>query len=131
MGKIVSGENAVNGDRVPDMREISGFTGEFKANGTDYKQLVSELPKTFREKLTSGYDMKSFAKIFEDEEMMRTVDGFLSCGMNISRTARVLYMHRNTLIYRLGTIRRQTGLDLRDFEDAVNFKLLHYLYLIK
>lgn len=135
MDKINGGQNpesrGENGERVPDMRELSGFTGGFATGGTDFTELVSALPKTFREKLTSGYDMKGFAKIFEDEEMMRTADAFLSCGMNISRSARVLYMHRNTLIYRLGTIRRQTGLDLRDFKDAVNFKLLHCLYLIK
>lgn len=118
-------------ERVAYMPDISGFSGGKGGNKTDYTELIAALPKSFREKLTSGYDMKSFAKIFEDEEMMRTAEAFLSSGMNVSRTARVLYMHRNTLIYRLGAIRRQTGLDLRDFTDAVNFKLLHYLYLLK
>lgn len=131
MDKIYRAQSAEKSERVPDILEINGFGGEKQANKIDYKQLVSALPKPFREKLTAGFDMKKFAKIFEDEEMMRTADAFFACGMNISLTARVLYMHRNTLIYRLGTIKRYTGLDLKDFESAVNFKLLHYLYLIK
>lgn len=124
-------EKFTESNRVAYMPDISGFSGEKSGNKEVYTELIAALPKSFREKLTSGYDMKSFAKIFEDEEMMRTAEAFLSSGMNVSRTARVLYMHRNTLIYRLGAIRRQTGLDLRDFTDAVNFKLLHYLYVLK
>lgn len=132
MDKITDGgANGANDKRVPDMPDLTGFYGKNDGNKTDYTEIISALPKTFKEKLTSGYDMMSFAKIFEDEEMMRTADAFLNCGLNVSRTARVLYMHRNTLIYRLGAIRRQTGLDLRDFTSAVNFKLLHYLYILK
>ena len=42
-----------------------------------------------------------------------------------------MYMHRNTLIYRLNAIRRQTGFDLRVFKMAVTFKILHYLYVLR
>lgn len=42
----------------------------------------------------------------------------------MSDTARQLYIHRNTLVYRLDKVQRQTGLDLRKFEDAVTFKIL-------
>ena len=63
--------------------------------------------------------------------MMQTVETYLDCGMNISETARRLYMHRNTLMYRLNSIRKNTGMDLSSFDDAVTFRLLHYLYIIK
>lgn len=90
--------------------------------------IVQTLSKSQREKLMSGYDVKNFAKIFEDKEMMRTADAFLINGMNVSRAARQLFMHRNTLIYRLNGIRRITGLDLRNFDMAMTFKILHVLY---
>lgn len=115
-------------NKAPDVFELSRFKDGERIN---FQEIVTILPKSVREKISSGYDIKKFAKIFEDEEMMLTVNTFLSSGMNVSETARKLYMHRNTLIYRLGVIDRQTGLDLHDFEMAVTFKLLHYLYILK
>ena len=96
-----------------------------------FYECLSLLTKSQREKLISGYDIKSFAKIFEDGELMRTIETFLGCGMNVSLASRTLYMHRNTLIYKLNAIRRTTGLDLRDFGAAVTFEILHTLYNLK
>lgn len=96
-----------------------------------FKEVLSQLSKSQREKLISGYDVKSLAKVFEDDEMMRTVEAFLRNGMNVSRTARILYMHRNTLIYKLNAIKKLTGLDLRDFGMAATFKILHTMYIMK
>ena len=84
-----------------------------------------------REKLISGYDIKNLAKVFEDGGMMNTIKTFLDNGMNVSLTARILYMHRNTLIYKLNAIKKLTGFDLRDFRMAVTFSILHNLYLLK
>lgn len=114
--------------------DISGSnvkTDEHIYDKAGLKEVLSCLSKPQREKFISGYDIKKFAKIFEDEEMMRTVDAFLENGMNASETSRALYMHRNTLAYRLNSIRRQTGLDLKNFEMAVTFKILHILYTMK
>ena len=59
-----------------------------------------------------------------DEELLGTVDMFFRKDLNLSDTARQLYIHRNTLVYRLEKIRQETGFDLRSFKDAVTFKLL-------
>ena len=56
--------------------------------------------------------------------MLYTIDMFFKKDLNLSDTARQLYIHRNTLVYRLDKVQRQTGLDLRSFEDAVTFKIL-------
>lgn len=126
------GENeAVNFQRVPDMLELNRFFEAEKGNRVNYREVVAALPKSVREMLTSGFEMKNFAKIFEDQSMMQTVEAYLGSGMNISETARRLYMHRNTLMYRLKIIRKNTGLDLSKFSDAVTFELLHYLYMLK
>ncbi len=58
-----------------------------------------------------------------DEEEMATVYTFFECSLNISETARRLYVHRNTLMNRLEKIQKKTGLDIRIFEDAVTFKI--------
>lgn len=60
--------------------------------------------------------------ITQDEEMLFTVRKFLENDLNISETAKKLYINRNTLIYRLNKIQKDTGLDLRKFDDAMTFK---------
>ncbi len=55
---------------------------------------------------------------------LMTVSPFFENNLNLSEAARKLYIHRNTLIYRLEKIQRVTGLDLRTFEDAVLLKII-------
>ena len=92
------------------------------------EEILSYLTKSQRERLISGYDMKNFARIFEHGDLMVAADCFFENGMNISKTARKLYMHRNTLIYRLNKIQKATGMDLRNFDMAVTFRILRVLY---
>ena len=100
----------------------------FSPKSIPIEDMVSCLTKSQRERLISGYDMKNFARIFEHGDLMTAVGCFFENGMNISETARKLYMHRNTLIYRLNKIQKTTGMDLRNFEMAVTFRRLHALY---
>ena len=58
-----------------------------------------------------------------DEETLQTVERFFENDLNISETARQLYIHRNTLVYRLERFQKIIGLDVRKFEDAMTFKL--------
>ncbi|MDR2515200.1 MAG: helix-turn-helix domain-containing protein [Christensenellaceae bacterium] len=62
-----------------------------------------------------------------NEEMMKTITTFFDCHLNISESARQLYIHRNTLVYRLDKVQASTGLDLRTFDNAIIFKLLFML----
>ena len=94
-------------------------------------EIISQLTKSQREKLIAGYDLRNFARIFEDSDTMAMVDGFLENDMNISETAKKLYMHRNTLIYRLNKIYVETGLDLRKFDMALTFYILRILYTMR
>lgn len=58
-----------------------------------------------------------------DEETLATVNSFLDNNLNVSEASRKLYVHRNTLMYRLEKIEKATGLDIREFEDAMTFKI--------
>lgn len=63
------------------------------------------------------------ARLFNDE-MLSTIEKFFENNLNLSETARQLFIHRNTLVYRIDKIQKLTGLDLRMFDDALTFKLL-------
>ncbi len=67
-------------------------------------------------------------EVFEDEEMLATAEAFLQSSLNVSETSRNLYMHRNTLLYRLDKIEKATGLNIRQFSDAVSFRVLTVLH---
>ncbi len=110
-----------------NMLERTHFTPE----NIPLSEIISQLTKAQRERLISGYDLKKLARIFEDADTMDTVDSFLKHGMNVSEASRVLYMHRNTLIYRLNKIQSVTGLDVRAFDSAVTFEILRILYELK
>jgi len=58
-----------------------------------------------------------------DEETLTTINKFFDNNLNVSETSRQLYIHRNTLVYRLDKLQKSTGLDLRTFEDAITFKI--------
>ena len=71
-----------------------------------------------------------------DEEILTTVNKFLENSLNVSETSRQLYIHRNTLVYRIEKLQKAIGLDMRVFDDALTFKIalmvLEYLrYLEK
>jgi carbohydrate diacid regulator len=71
-------------------------------------------------------------EIMDDEEMVETAEEFLRCSLNVSETSRQLFVHRNTLVYRLEKIYKLTGLDLRKFDQAIVFKvaMMVHKYLV-
>lgn len=58
-----------------------------------------------------------------DEETLTTINKFFENNLNVSETSRQLYVHRNTLVYRLEKLQKSTGLDIRKFDDALTFKI--------
>ena len=58
-----------------------------------------------------------------DDETLNTINMFLENNLNVSETARQLYVHRNTLLYRLEKLQKVTNLDIRIFDDALTLKI--------
>ena len=81
-------------------------------------QLPIPLCKMFIREIFEGKSPDDF-----DEETLITINKFFENSLNVSETSRQLYIHRNTLVYRLDKIQKSTGLDLRVFEDAITFKI--------
>jgi carbohydrate diacid regulator len=81
-------------------------------------QLPISLCKVFLKEVFKKCSIESI-----DREIMFTIYKFFENSLNVSETARKLFVHRNTLVYRIEKIKRMTGLDLRNFEDAIVFKI--------
>ena len=85
-------------------------------------RLIYQLPTTLCEAfLQEVFRRGSLDSL--DEETLETVRAFFEYNLNVSETSRKLFVHRNTLVYRLEKIRKITGLDLREFDHAVTFKV--------
>ncbi|WP_336776870.1 PucR family transcriptional regulator [Paenibacillus sp. MMO-58] len=69
-------------------------------------------------------------ELFVEAEMLATLETFFSLDCNVSETAKKLYIHRNTLLYRLDKLKQETGLDVRQFRDAVLVKIILLLYKV-
>lgn len=86
-------------------------------------RLIYQLPLSLCEMFIQEVFGDTVPDILEDEEAMNTINKFFENSLNISETARQLYLHRNTLVYRLERIEKTVGLDIRNFEDAMTFRI--------
>ena len=76
-----------------------------------------------KENFQKGERKKSQVSDDFDEETLTTINKFFENSLNVSETSRKLFVHRNTLVYRLEKIKKLTGLDLREFDHAIIFKI--------
>lgn len=99
-----------------DEREVIAYSS--LGIGRLIYQLPIPLCKMFIREIFDGKSPDDF-----DEETLTTINKFFENSLNVSETSRQLYIHRNTLVYRLDKLQKSTGLDLRVFEDAITFKI--------
>ncbi len=116
-------ENAI---RYADLFEESGSVHSYRE--FLLVKMLEDIPEGKLESYFSELSDENFKEVFEDEEMLDTAEEFLRCSLNVSETSRNLYMHRNTLLYRLDKIEKATGLNIRSFSDAVSFRVLTVIY---
>ena len=90
------------------------------------ERLMDAVPAEIRAQLRKELFTPETRKLL-NSEMMETIEAFFRNDLNLSTTAREMFIHRNTLIYRLDKIRKATGFDLRRFQDAAAFRLLSRL----
>lgn len=92
------------------------------------ESLLYRIPEEERQRFVESADHHSH--LFGDEETVTTLETFFKMDCNVSETAKQLYIHRNTLLYRLDKIKQDTQLDVRRFEDAVLMRLTLLLYKV-
>ena len=131
--------NIAYGTIVNDIKEVSKSYKEAKLaldvgkifysdknviayNSLGIGRLIYQLPiplcKMFIKEIFGGKSPDEF-----DEETLSTINKFFENSLNVSETSRQLYIHRNTLVYRLDKLQKTTNLDLRVFDDAITFKI--------
>ena len=136
---------------IPSLLELSGAFREaslalkvgklfypeqtvFPYNELGIGRLIYQLPASLCESFLQEVFLDKIPDKLDDETLL-TINRFLQNNLNIAETSRQLHMHRNTLIYRLEQIEKRTGLDLRQFEDAMTFKIatmvMNYLHAEK
>lgn len=106
---------------------------EMKGNVHSYREFIlikmlEDIPESKLTEYLADLTDENFKDVFEDEEMLGTAEEFLRSSLNVSETSRNLYMHRNTLLYRLDKIEKATGLNIRSFADAVSFRVLTVIH---
>ncbi|PJI08764.1 MULTISPECIES: PucR family transcriptional regulator [Clostridium] len=89
----------------------------------DYNKLFFEKIVYYIETNLKREILHKFKEKFDsfDSEMLNTIEEFVNNGLNISSTAKKLYIHRNTLIYRIDKIKKETGFDIKNFKEAAVF----------
>ena len=85
-------------------------------------RIIYKLPRTLCEMFLGEVFKKSPIDAL-DQETLETINRFFENNLNVSETSRKLFVHRNTLVYRLEKIKKLTGLDLREFDHAIIFKV--------
>ena len=85
-------------------------------------RLIYQLPTTLCEMFLSEVFRRGSLESLDRETLM-TIQAFFDNNLNVSETSRKLFVHRNTLVYRLEKIKKLTGLDLREFDHAITFKV--------
>lgn len=93
-------------------------------------KMIRDLPK---HKVSEYLDLitdEEAKSVFADEEIVITAEEFLENNLNVSETARKLFIHRNTLIYRIDKIEKSTGLNIRNFADALTFRLMTIFFKV-
>ena len=85
-------------------------------------RIIYQLPTTLCEMFLNEAFKKNPIETL-DEDTLETINRFFENNLNVSETSRKLYVHRNTLVYRLEKIKKITGLDLREFDHAIVFKV--------
>ncbi len=105
---------------------------QIQSNVNSYKdyvliKIIEELPKIRAEEYFNSLLVGGASSILKDEQLLLTASTFLNNDLNISETSRQLYIHRNTLMYRIERILKMTGLDIRNFNDALCIRLVMLL----
>ncbi|MBO4458750.1 MAG: helix-turn-helix domain-containing protein [Butyrivibrio sp.] len=118
VGKIFNAESRVNGYNTLGIGRL-------------IYQLPESLCKMFIDEIFEGKEIPSDL----DKETLSTIEKFFENNLNVSETSRQLFVHRNTLVYRIEKLEKSSGLDVRKFDDALTFKIaimvLNYMKYLK
>jgi hypothetical protein len=135
MNLIIGSGRRVSGNYTVKDSAVHAKTAASLAKGLNFKEGYYHIDKMIMygliysiEKskidfyINGGYS--GFTDVVRDKELIDTAEELFKCHLNISEAARRLYLHRNTLLYRIEKIKNLTGIDIKKFEEAVIFRII-------
>lgn len=90
--------------------------------------VLSHLNPDDRASLSEKFLTPEIISVMKDKELIECINEFFKNNLNISETSRNAFLHRNTLLYRIEKIYKITGLNIRNFDEAMSFRLLTIVY---
>ena len=103
---------------VAEKYNVSGRV--FNKDSLMFESIIDNLNENEKNRIINKFN-DGFEKL--DNDIIQSIDVFFEFNLNLSEAAKKLYVHRNTLIYRLDKIQKYTSYDIRKFNDAVIFKI--------
>lgn len=117
------GSTGINKDGKPIKNICSG------SNFTNFcDDIFLNLNPDVKAEIVEKFLTSDVVDVLKDSELVESVSAFFNNNLNISETSRNAFLHRNTLLYRIEKIYKLTGLNVRNFDDALYFKLLMTIY---
>ena len=96
-----------------------------KEKGDVLLNIISGLPLSRIEYIKDEYFANTKLKeLLKNEEIVKTIDDFLKNDLNVLKTSKQTFMHRNTLLYLIIKVKKMVGLDIRHFDDALTMKII-------
>ena len=92
------------------------------------KAMLNCLSSDEQASISEKFLTPEIVSVMQDKELIDCINAFFANNLNISETSRNAFLHRNTLLYRIEKISRVTGLNIRNFDDAMTFKMLLIIF---
>lgn len=92
------------------------------------EHVISNLSADEKAGISEKFLTPEIVSVMKDKELIECINAFFKNNLNISETSRNAFLHRNTLLYRIEKVYKITGLNIRNFEEAMSFKLLTIVY---
>lgn len=121
LSKVIN--NAIN--KINLAKKFSLYLDIIGENDLVFEEMIDNINDSKKKEIINRF-YDGFRKL--DNEMIKTIEVFFECGLNLSEGAKELYIHRNTLIYRLDKVQKYTGFDIRNFNMAALFKVIFVLF---
>ncbi len=123
-GKIGASNNIVGDERKSKIAGNKSTLFSFFC-----KSVIGCLNPDEQASISERFLTPEIVSVMKDKDLIECINAFFDNNLNVSETSRNAFLHRNTLLYRIEKVNKVTGLNIRNFEEAMIFKLLTVVYL--
>ena len=115
-------------ERILTKFEIDNYLRQVRDNSCLLNIMLNSMGHECPDSLYSMLNSQKVLDVLEDEELLHSARSFFDNNLSIGEASKQIYVHRNTMVYRIEKIQRLIGLDIRKFDDAMTLRALIILY---